>query len=525
MKRSVPIDIAQRLRDGYAALAAGQFDTAANACRAVLASDPKCVSAHFLVGLICVERKDSKTAISAFGSVTQLQSDHGAAWAQLARLLLQVGQPVPGEQALARALSIGSNDPIVQDLVGTVLTMWGDRGAADNWFARAVAGRPDVAQFQIDHANNLTALGRHDAAQTALAAALAADPDNAQAHWMLANVRAAVSTQHIDRMEALRRTHAKRPNALAFVEYALGKEYEDLERWNHAFAAFERGAAAKRATVDYNESAEAASIDAIIDTFTPQWCTRDAPGCDNAAPIFVVGEPRTGTTLVERIVSSHSQVHSAGELQQFPIAVRRATGITGVERHAAEVFRACANVDAKALGELYLRSTTHLRGTSPRFVDKLPLNYLYLGLIAKALPNARIIHVVRNPIDSCFANYKQLFADAYFHSYEQREMARHHVRYRRLMDHWRKALPGRFIDVAYEDVVGDLAREARRIIAYLSLPWENACIAFHRNSAAVGTASAIQVREPVYRRSVDRWRRYESQLQPMIDILREARLI
>ena len=307
----------ERLRDGYGALTVGRLDAAAIACRDVLTNDPKCVPAHFLLGLICVERKDRKTAVSAFGSVTQLQPAHVAAWAQLARLLLQIGQPGPGEQALARALSIGTTDPIVQDLLGTVLTMWGDRGAADTWFARATAARPDVAQFQIDHANNLTALGRGDAAQTALAAALAADPDNAQAHWMLANVRDAVTTQHIDHMVALRRTHSGRPAALAFVEYALGKEYEDLERWNDAIAAFERGAAAKRATVEYNEAAEAASIDAIIETFTPQWCVRETAGCDDAAPIFVVGEPRTGTTLVERIVSSHSQVHSAGELQQW----------------------------------------------------------------------------------------------------------------------------------------------------------------------------------------------------------------
>jgi hypothetical protein len=158
-------------------------------------------------------------------------------------------------------------------------------------------------------------------------------------------------------------------------------------------------------------------------------------------------------------------------------------------------------------------------------VDKLPTNYLYLGLIAKALPNARVIHVVRDPIDSCFASYKQLFADAYPHSYDQREMARHHVRYRRLMDHWRTALPGRFIDVEYENIVDDLQTEARGIVEYLSLPWEDACLNFHRNAAAVATASAIQVREPVHARSVARWRCYERQLQPTIEVLRNAGLV
>jgi len=517
-------DIQRRLRDGYGALATGRLDAAADACREILTRDPKCVPAHFLVGLIGVKRNDPKTAISAFGSVTRLQNDHVAAWAQLAHVLLQAGQSEPAEQALARALSIGSADPVVQDQLGRVLAAMDDRDAAEAWHRRAVDARPATAAFQINRASNLIALGRDAEATSALEAALEADPDNPQAHWMLANVRVALSTHHVGQMEGLRGKHADRPESLAFIEYAIGKEYEDLERWSDAFAAFARGAAAKRKTVDYAESADAAAFDAIMRTFTPQWCAATSDGCADASPIFVVGLPRTGTTLVERIISSHSRVHSAGEVQQFPVAVRRMAGVAA-RRHSAAVFEAAANVDTEALGKLYLSSTARQRGKLPRFVDKLPLNYLYVALIAKALPNARIVHVTRNPIDSCFANYKQLFADAYFHSYDQREMARYYVRYRRLMQHWRDVLPGRFIDVGYEDVTADVEREARRIVAYLSLPWEDACVAFHRNSAAVGTASAIQVRERVYRRSVDRWRRYETQLQPSIEVLREARLI
>ena len=517
--------IQQRLRDGYAALTAGHLDAAATACREILARDPRCVPAHFLVGLVSMQRKDQKTAISAFGSVTRLQGDHVAAWTQLAHALLLAGQSAPGEQALARALSLGSADPMVQDLLGVALALLGDRVTADAWHRRAVEARPAEAAFQINHASNLTALGRDGDARRALDAALAADPDNAQAHWMLAYARTATSPQHIAQMEALRDKYAGRPDALAFVDYAIGKEHEDLEQWHEAFTAFTRGAAAKRATVDYDEAAEAAAFDAIVATFTPQWCAASLNGCDDGSPIFVVGLPRTGTTLVERIISSHSHVHSAGEVQQFPSAVRRLTGVAGSARHSAAVFTAAANIDAKALGELYLSSTMRVRGSLPRFVDKLPHNYLYVGLIASALPNARIVHVTRNPIDSCFANYKQLFADAYFHTYDQREMARHYVRYRRLMRHWAAVLPGRFLDVAYEDVTSELEREARRIVEYLGLPWEDACLTFHRNSAAVSTASAIQVREPVYRRSVDRWRRYKSQLQPTIEVLRDARLI
>jgi tetratricopeptide (TPR) repeat protein len=510
-------DIPKLLRDGFAALNSARPDVAEAACRRVLAVDPKCVPAHFLVGLIAIERKDNKTAIGAFGSVTRLQSNHVAAWAQLARLLLQVGNPGHAEDAMRRARALGSSDPIVQDLLGTVCALWGDQPAANEWFRQAARARPDVAQYQLNLANNLVVLGREAEARAALTAALAADPNNPQAHWLLANARAATSAQHIGELDRLCSVYARQPQAVAFLSYAAGKEHEDLEQWNDAFAAFARGAAAKRSIVDYDEQAEAQLFDALIETFTPQWCAREMPGCADAAPIFVVGEPRTGTTLVERIITSHSQVHSAGELQQFALSLRRVVNVAAPGGHSAQIVRAAANVDVKALGEAYVKATRHQRGTRPRFVDKLPINYLYLGVIAKALPNARIVHVVRDPIDSCFASYKQLFADAYYHSYDQLEMARHHVRYRRLMDYWRSVLPGRFIDVVYEDVVTDLEPQARRVIEHLALPWEDACVNFHTNAAAVTTASAIQVREPVYRRSVARWRCYEIQLRPTIE--------
>jgi hypothetical protein len=161
-----------------------------------------------------------------------------------------------------------------------------------------------------------------------------------------------------------------------------------------------------------------------------------------------------------------------------------------------------------------------MRGTTPHFVDKLPQNYFYIPLILKALPNAKIVHLVRDPMDACFASFKQLFADAYLHSYDQGEMARHHARYRHLMSVWRERFPGRFFDISYEDTARDLEPNARELIDYLELPWEDACLDFHQQEGAVSTASAVQVREPAHTRSIGRWRRYESELQPMVDALR-----
>ena len=188
-------------------------------------------------------------------------------------------------------------------------------------------------------------------------------------------------------------------------------------------------------------------------------------------------------------------------------------------------MHATADIDAKALGAEYLRASVPMRKGAPRFVDKLPGNYLNIPLILAALPNARIVHLTRNPLDSCFSSYKQLFADAYLHSYDQAEMARHHVRYAALMNYWREVFPGRFLDISYEETVADVEPYARQLIEFLGLAWEDACLEFYRRADAVTTASAVQVREKPHTRSVGRWRRYEQQLAPMRAILSSAGLI
>jgi hypothetical protein len=274
--------------------------------------------------------------------------------------------------------------------------------------------------------------------------------------------------------------------------------------------------------VDYDESAEQAMFDYLETHYTSEWLDSRPAGNPDPSPIFVLGQPRTGTTLVERVISSHSRVHSAGELQQFGLAVRRLGNYRNPKRFTRELFELAAELEPSKLGGLYLQTTRKMRGNTPHFVDKLPQNYFYIPLILAALPNAKIVHLVRDPMDACFASFKQLFADAYLHSYEQREIARHHARYRRLMQRYRERFPGRFFDISYEATARDLEPNARALIEYLELPWEDACLEFHQQEGAVSTASAVQVREPAHTRSIGRWRRYEKHLQPMMEELESA---
>jgi tetratricopeptide (TPR) repeat protein len=510
-------DIGRILERGYAAFGEGRIGEAADCCREALARDPQSVPAHFLVGLAAAQSGDRQNAFRAFGSVTRLAPTHAAAWAHLARLLIGEGEIARADAALAKAAEHERGEPLLLDLIGAVHALLGEHERASTWFQRAVAARPQHAPFLQNLANNLIYLGEGEAGRAHYARLLQLAPDHPQAHWALAGARRATDGRHIDELRALAQRPGLEAREAAFLHYAIGKECEDLERWDEAFEAFATGAALRRQTVEYDEPAEIEMFRTLEATFTAEWLARAGAGTDGEGPmpVFVVGQPRTGTTLVERILASHSGVRSAGELQQFGLSIRRLSSHRDPKRFSAALFETAAALDAGALGRQYLTATRRVHGDGAWVVDKLPQNYFCVPLILAALPRARIVHVMREPMDACFASFKQLFADAYLHSYDQREMARHHARYRHLMAVWRERFGARYLEVDYEDTVRDVEATARRMLAALGLPWEDGVARFHESGGAVSTASAVQVREPAHTRSVGRWRRYAVQLEPM----------
>ena len=510
------------LSRGFQAISKGDLKTAAESAQAALDVDRELPQAHFLVGLIGLASNDRATAFKAFQSVVSIDKDHAAAWAHLAKLFMTEGQVNRADAALKEARRIKSSDPNVLDLMGTTLSLMGEYDVARAFFTKAVELQPKHLPFMMNLANNLVYHGDKEASGKLFIDALRQQPDNAQAHWALATSRKATDDSQLEVMRGFEKRYEGNPRAEAFVYYAMGKICEDLERWDEAIDAFQKGADARRKTVEYNEQAEIEMFDFLKEVFTEDWVNEGEQGVDDNSPIFVLGQPRTGTTLIERIITSHSSVHSAGELQQFGLALRRLSGYSNPVRFSAELFNRASMLNYEQVGGMYLQTTSRMRGTTPRFVDKLPQNYLMIPMILKALPNAKIVHLVRNPMDACFASFKQLFADAYLHSYHQEEMARHHARYRDLMQTWRERFPGRFFDISYEDTARDLEPNARALIDFLELPWEDACLEFHKQKTAVSTASASQVREPVHTRSIDRWRRYEEKLQPMREMLKKS---
>jgi len=363
-------------------------------------------------------------------------------------------------------------------------------------------------------------MGKFDEAVDAANVAIKSDPHD----YEMIGMRSAVHTATTERnnivyLRALLAAGCRDSEGASRVAYALAKECEEVGRYEHSFGYLEAGAKFKRETFKYDIATDLKSFDILREVFTEEALTGTRPGFETKEPIFILGLPRTGSTLVERIISSHSAVFTAGELNQFGAAMMREVRKSGNAVDYADLTRKSLQVDMREVGRNYQEMTRPATGHTKHFIDKKPLNFLLIGVIAKALPNARIIHVRRTPMDACYAIYKFRFNLAYPWSYNLADIAQYYVGYRQLMNHWSKVLPGRIIEVAYEDVVDNLEAEAKRLISELGLKWEPGVLDFHENKAAAMTGSAAQVRKKIYSSSVGRWRNYEAQLKPLADAL------
>lgn len=485
---------------------------------------PDMPRAHFLAGKIALEHNDFDQAVNAFEATVRLNENYSAAWLHLARIFAMTGKFVKAEGCLNNAIATEKGNPVTYDLIGTVYRFLGQLENSREWHEKAVRRDPQNVDFLVNLANNRLYFGALDEARVLLTQALGVEPHNAQLHWLVSRTGPAQTENHVKEMNTqLERSRDDRERA--WLNYACGKELEDLEQWEAAFAAYERGAVARRSTVEYNEEANSEMFEILASQFTRDWLESRTEGVADAAPIFIVGQPRTGSTLLDRMLGAHPEVTSAGELRHLGIAVRRATGLDEPIQFTPELMRAAVDADIELLGEAYRTSTDSLSGEGAHFIDKLPSNYLFMPLILAALPTARIIHIRRDPMDSCFAMYKQLFADAYLYSYDQHELARHYVRYAALMDTWRSEFEDRFFEVDYEPLVTNPEESVRGVLEYIGLSWNPACLDFVDSGSAVTTASAAQVREAPHTRSVGRWKNFASNLDPMREILVEAGLV
>ena len=492
----------------------GDWPEAAAACQRLIGAHPTFAPGLLAASQISARLGHPVAALDCIDRALRLEAANPRFLIQRAQCLAAAGRWPEAFAAAAAADSQAASDPAVLDAVGTVYSRGADQVRALTAYDRAVARAPEVPSFRFNRAAARRFTGDFAGAEADYDGVIALRPTDFEAYKNRSELRTqSADRNHVHELEGL--LSGTRPDARGEIQlrYALAKELEDLGQYAASFAQLLAGSSLRRRQIRYDIAIDLATVDWIIKAF-PRVNHDVDPRTSDEAPIFIVGLPRSGTTLVDRILGSHSRVHSAGELEHFAHAVVAAAGrgSAGPRLSREELVARSASVDFAALGRDYLAHARGAASGSPVFTDKMPLNYLYCGLIHRALPNAKIVHLTRHPMAVCYAIFKTLFEDAYPFSYDLREIAEYYLGYQRLMAHWHATMPGVIHDVGYEVLVEDTDGTSRALLGYCQLDWQDACARFDRNVAPTTTASAVQVRQRVYRTSLAQWRHYETEL-------------
>jgi len=509
---------------------AGRLPAARRAVHGLLEQQPELAEGWMLLALAEQRLQHHEAMLAAVRQAARIQPDNVQVMLKQVEALLLCGVGAEARLMLARLEERADSDARLLTAIAGLYTSANAHEDRLRCARRALALAPAEPALLGSCAAAETACGLIQDAERHLDELLAQKPNDYGSYYR----RSILRQQHADRNHVAELTSvlASLPAQSADIIplcYALAKEYEDQACYLLSFAHLRRGAGRRRRGMTYEVADDEAVMRAVIEAFDLRRLSAvGTVGDADPAPIFVTGLPRSGTTLVDRILSSHSAVHSLGEINDLAYAIikltRAADGpVEDAPNRLQQVARS-AQLDFTALGRDYLARLAGYPRDKPRFIDKTPWNFLYLGLIGLALPQARIIHLRRNPMDSCFALYKTLFRGGSPYSYDLGDLARYYLAYHALMEHWRQVLPGRFLDLDYEQLVSSPEAASRSVLEWCGLQFEPRCLEFHRNAAPAATASAAQVREPIHTRSVMNWKHYAAELQPLEQALRAGGL-
>jgi tetratricopeptide (TPR) repeat protein len=515
-----PIQSDSDFERAKAALAGAAAADAVPLFLAVLERDPDHVEASGLLGdaYIALERWDE--AMASYRAALALDPHRGMYRYNLATILANLGRHEEAAPEFRLALEAMPDHAETHNNLAVSLQALGRYPESILHYHKAITLKPSLSDSYSNVGNALLELGRVEEARTAFAAAIAHAPERCLYYFNFANVhRFAPGDPYLAAMERLARDAAGRDmQEQITLHFALAQAYGDIGRTEPAFDHLRKANALKRSQVAYDEAASLGEMERIARVFDPA-LMRDKAGLGDPSmmPVFIVGMPRSGTTLVEQLLASHFAVYGAGELYALDTMAKELAGPDG---EFPECVPALSGPALRDLGARYLHGLVIEKPLAVRVTDKMPWNFRFLGLIKLILPRARIIHVSRDPVDTCLSCFARLFTFNQPFSYDLGELGRYYRGYRTLMDHWRRLLPtGMILEVRYEELVADFEAGARQIVAFCGLPWSEACLDFHRTPRLVRTASAAQVRQPVYRTSVDRWRDYRALVTPLIEAL------
>jgi len=508
------------LSEGFAVLASGNHEQAAQVGLQLVTLYPEEPGVWHFSGVTELSRSNIEQATTLLERALSLDPNNVAYHLDHARCCLAAGSRNDALRSLDRAARLGIESTKLLNEIGVLYGLCEYQEKAAPFLERAVQAdpRPEYL-YNLGAAQRM--LGEIAGAEDSFSRVIAVNPFNCRTHFLRSNLRKYTpDDNHIEEIEGLLNEGKVNWRGEVLLHYAVGKEHEDIGNYKASFNHIQAAAQTKKRNTQYTVDKDLKVINRIIEKLDKK---SEHVGAPSDEPIFIMGLPRSGTTLVERIVGSHSDVVALGELSAFGLELQHAIRKkTNKQLNQLDLIDRSLEVDFRRLGEVYL-SRARLRNMKQRkFIDKMPMNYLYCGLIHAAIPNSRMIVLRRHPMASCYAMFKMNFEGAYPFSYDLEDLGRYYVAFHQLIEHWKKVLGDEIYEIHYEDLIADQERQTRRLIDFCGLDWEDACLDFHKNSAASSTASALQVRQPIYSSSVDLWRNFEDQLQPLADILRQG---
>ena len=463
-------------------------------------------------------------AISEARRAKALDKNNARTHLQLAKCLVAGGKKIEALPVLKNAEKFVTDEAELNDAMGTIYSICDEPEMAAKFHGRSVRANPDNPAYRSNLALVQRMIGELGEAEQNFDKAIELNPHDYRAYYARSDLKKwSTTNNHIGQMEKLLGNGIKDWRGEVSVHFALAKEYEDIADYDYAFVHVKSACDLQRRHTRYSVDDDIAAMCRISTVHTAEAIFSMGNGYDTDEPIFIVGLPRTGTTLVDRILSSHSSVYSAGELNNFTVQlVNSVQGINSKRQvPKLQMVDKALEINPQVLGKSYLESTRPKTGHTSRFIDKFPFNYLNCGMIRAALPDAKIILLERHPMDTCFAMYRMMFMGIYPFSYDLDELGKYYISYRALADHWQQVLADSIHVVHYETLVQDTEDEIRKLLDYCGLEWEDSCLSFHENKSASTTASAVQVRQPMYTSSIGKWKRYEKQLQPLAELFQQ----
>jgi tetratricopeptide (TPR) repeat protein len=506
----------------------GDWLPAENMVRAYLLKHGNHVEGMRLLARIGIERGVLDDAEILLEAVLALAPDYRAARYDYARVLLERHKYLRTREELEKLLKLEPGNRTYLTQYATAIVGLGEHEKAVEIYRELLVDSPQAADLHLSIAHSLKTLGKRQESIEAYRAAAAARPNFGDAYWSLANLKTyRFSEGEIASMRAEESSSATPLVDRYHLCFALGKALEDQGRFEESFRYYERGNAFKRSESRYRPEIIEQNTRLQIEICRAELFSRhEGAGAQNPDPIFIVGLPRAGSTLLEQILASHSRVEGTQELSDIPRLVLDLQGRDPDLEHPRYpgVLAGSSREELRRLGEKYLGDTRVYRTDRPYFIDKMPNNFRHIGLIHLILPNARIIDARREPMACCFSNLKQLFASGQEFTYSITDIARYYRTYLELMRHWEMVLPGRVLRVQHEEVVDDLEGNVRRILDFCGLDFEPGCVEFHKTERSIRTASSEQVRQPIFREGLDQWKNYEPWLEPLKHALGDALL-